>query len=205
MTCEVLVFPIFLKLTGRPVVLVGGGKVAASKLDGLLRVGARVTVVAPEIRAEIERPDVTLRRRGFEANDLDGAWFAVAAATPAVNRRVASAAEERRVFVNAVDDPPSASAYAGGVLRRGRLTVAISTNGEAPALAGLIREGLEALIPKEMETWLREASEQTRLLRQKGIPMPDRRPLLLVALNRLYLRRGVDPLNEQSEIGETAR
>jgi siroheme synthase-like protein len=205
MTCEVLVFPIFLKLTGRPVVLVGGGKVAASKLDGLLRVGARVTVVAPEIRAEIERPDVTLQRRGFEANDLNGAWFAVAAATPAVNRRVASAAEERRVFVNAVDDPPSASAYAGGVLRRGRLTVAISTNGEAPALAGLIREGLEELIPKEMETWLREASEQTRLLRQEGIPMPDRRPLLLAALNRLYLRRGVDPLNEQSEIGETAR
>ena len=203
MSREVLVFPIFLKLTGRPVVLVGGGKVAASKLDGLLRVGARVTVVAPEIRAEIERPDVTLRRRGFEASDLDGAWFAVAAATPAVNRRVASAAEERRVFVNAVDDPPSASAYAGGVLRRGRLTVAISTNGEAPALAGLIREGLEELIPQEMETWLREASEQTQVLRQNGIPMPERRPLLLAALNRLYLRRGVDPLHEESRIGET--
>jgi len=204
MSREVLVFPIFLKLTGRPVVLVGGGKVAASKLDGLLRVGARVTVVAPEIRAEIERSDVTLLRRGFEANDLDGAWFAVAAAPPAVNRRVASAAEERRVFVNAVDDPPSASAYAGGVLRRGRLTVAISTNGEAPALAGLIREGLEELIPKEMETWLREASEQTQLLRQNGIPMPERRPLLLTALNRLYLRRGVDPLNENKS-GETPR
>jgi len=203
MSREVLVFPIFLKLTGRPVVLVGGGKVAASKLDGLLRVGARVTVVAPEIRAEIERPDVTLRRRGFEASDLDGAWFAVAAATPAVNRRVASAAEERRVFVNAVDDPPSASAYAGGVLRRGRLTVAISTNGEAPALAGLIREGLEELIPQEMEAWLREASEQTQVLRQNGIPMPERRPLLLAALNRLYLRRGVDPLHEESRIGET--
>jgi len=204
MSREVLVFPIFLKLTGRPVVLVGGGKVAASKLDGLLRVGARVTVVAPEIRAEIERPDVTLRRRGFEASDLDGAWFAVAAATPAVNRRVASAAEERRVFVNAVDDPPSASAYAGGVLRRGRLTVAISTNGEAPALAGLIREGLEELIPKEMETWLREATEQTQVLRQNGVPMPERRPLLLAALNRLYLRRGVDPLHEE-RIGETPR
>jgi siroheme synthase-like protein len=205
MSREVLVFPIFLKLTGRPVVLVGGGKVAASKLDGLLRVGARVTVVAPQIRAEIERPDVTLRRRGFEASDLDGAWFAVAAATPAVNRRVASAAEERRVFVNAVDDPPSASAYAGGVLRRGRLTVAISTNGEAPALAGLIREGLEELIPQEMETWLREASEQTQVLRQNGVPMPERRPLLLAALNRLYLRRGVDPLHEERKIGEAPR
>ena len=107
--------------------------------------------------------------------------------------------------MNAVDDPPSASAYAGGVLRRGRLTVAISTNGEAPALAGLIREGLEELIPKEMETWLREASEQTQVLRQNGIPMRERRPLLLAALNRLYLRRGVDPLREESKIGETPR
>lgn len=202
---EVPVFPIFLKLTGRRVVLVGGGKVAASKLDGLLRVSARVTVVAPEIRGEIERGGVTLLRRGFEASDLDGAWFAVAAATPAVNRRVAAAAEERRVFVNAVDDPPNASAYAGGVLRRGSLTVAISTNGEAPALAGLIREGLEELIPKEMETWLQEARLKTRLLRQSGIPMPERRPLLLAALNRLYTERGLEPASEEKKIVEASR
>lgn len=202
---EAPVFPIFLKLTGRKVVLVGGGKVAASKLDGLLRVSARVTVVAPEIRAEIGRGGVTLLRRGFEASDLDGAWFAVAAATPAVNRRVAAAAEERRVFVNAVDDPPSASAYAGGVLRRGSLTVAISTNGEAPALAGLIREALEELIPKEMETWLQEARLKTRLLRQSGIPMPERRPLLLAALNRLYAERGLEPASEEKKIVEASR
>lgn len=202
---EAPVFPIFLKLTGRRVVLVGGGKVAASKLDGLLRVSARVTVIAPEIRGEIERGGVTLLRRGFEASDLDGAWFAVAAATPAVNRRVASAAEERRVFVNAVDDPPNASAYAGGVLRRGNLTVAISTNGEAPALAGLIREGLEELIPKEMETWLQEARRETRLLRQSGIPMPERRPLLLAALNRLYAERGLEPASEEKKIVEAPR
>jgi uroporphyrin-III C-methyltransferase/precorrin-2 dehydrogenase/sirohydrochlorin ferrochelatase len=83
--------------------------------------------------------------------------------------------------------------------------VAISTNGEAPALAGLIREGLEELIPKEMETWLREASERTRLLRQNGIPMTERRPLLLAALNRLYLRRDVHAVDEEAELGETSR
>jgi uroporphyrin-III C-methyltransferase/precorrin-2 dehydrogenase/sirohydrochlorin ferrochelatase len=183
------VFPIFLRLAGRQVVLVGGGRVAATKLEGLLRGGAQVTVVAPEVRSELERAGVTLLLREFEARDLDGAWFAVAAATPAVNRQVADAAEERRIFVNAVDDPASASAYAGGVFRRGKLTVAISTDGDAPALAGLVREGLEALIPEEIEAWLELSRSQARHWRQSAIPMGERRPLLLTALNRLYAER----------------
>jgi len=189
MTRGAPVFPIFLRLAGRPVVLVGGGRVAAGKLEGLLRGGARVTVVAPEVQGELERDGVTLVRRAFEPRDLDGAWFAVAAAPPDVNRQVAEAAEERRIFVNAVDDPPSSSAYAGGVFRRGSLTVAISTDGDAPALAGLVREGLEALVPDDIETWLGLSREQTRLWRETKIPMADRRPRLLEALNRLYSER----------------
>jgi siroheme synthase-like protein len=189
MTPHAPVFPIFLRLAGRPVLLVGGGRVAASKLEGLLRGGALVTVVAPEIRTELEREGVTLLRREFEASDLDGAWFAVAAGTHAVNRQVADAAEERRICVNAVDDPASASAYAGGVFRRGNLTVAISTDGDAPALAGLVREGLEALVPDEIETWLELSRGQARLWRESAVPMEERRPLLLAALNRLYAER----------------
>jgi siroheme synthase-like protein len=189
MTPNAPVFPIFLRLAGRPVLLVGGGRVAASKLEGLLRGGALVTVVAPEIRSELEREGVTLLRREFEASDLDGAWFAVAAGTHAVNRQVADAAEERRIFVNAVDDPASASAYAGGVFRRGNLTVAISTDGDAPALAGLVREGLEALVPDEIETWLELSRGQARRWRESAVPMEERRPLLLAALNRLYAER----------------
>jgi siroheme synthase-like protein len=189
MTAHAPVFPIFLRLAGRPVVLVGGGRVAASKLEGLLRAGARVTVVSPEIRSELERDGVTLRRRPFVPRDLDNAWFAVAAATHDVNRQVAEAAEVRRIFVNAVDDPASASAYAGGVFRRGGLTVSISTDGEAPALAGLLREGLEALVPDEIETWLDLSRGETRAWRERAIPMTERRPLLLEALNRLYAGR----------------
>ena len=189
MTAHAPVFPIFLRLAGRPVVLVGGGRVAASKLEGLLRAGARVTVVSPEIRSELERDGVTLRRRPFVPRDLDNAWFAVAAATHDVNRQVAEAAEARRIFVNAVDDPASASAYAGGVFRRGSLTVSISTDGEAPALAGLLREGLEALVPDEIETWLDLSRGETRAWRERAVPMAERRPLLLEALNRLYAGR----------------
>ena len=115
-----MLFPVFLKLTGRTVLVVGGGQVAATKLGALLAAGASVRVVAPHVADGIERPGVAVERRPFEPPDLDGAWLVVAAATPEVNRRVAAAAETRRVFVNAVDDPANASAYLGGRRAAGR-------------------------------------------------------------------------------------
>ena len=186
--------PLFLELTNRVVVVVGGGAVAASKLDALLRAGARVQVIAPEIQPRIASLDVTLVRRSFVPEDLDGAWLAVAAGPPDVNREVARAAEQRRVWVNAVDDPNAASAFAGGVLRRAGVTIAISTSGQAPALAGLLREALEAVIPEELETWIDEARTQRRRWKAEGVPFEKRRPLLLQALNRLY----DDPVEEAS-------
>ena len=127
--------PVFLKLAGRKAVLVGAGRVASAKLPALLAAGAEVSVVAPAISPAIAAAPVAVFRRPFVPADLDGAWVAVAAATPDVNREVAAAAEERRIFVNAVDDPANASAYTGGVLRRGGVTIAVSTEGRAPALA----------------------------------------------------------------------
>lgn len=178
--------PLFLKLAGRRVLLVGGGLMAASKVEGLLRAGADVRVVAPGIRPEIAATGVRLERRGFVPSNLDGAWLAVAAATPEVNRRVAREAEERRIFVNAVDNPRSATAYAGGVVRRGGVTVAISTGGRAPALAGLLREGIEALLPAQLEAWVERAGSLRARWRAAGVPMGERRPRLLEALNDLY-------------------
>ena len=178
--------PVFLKLGGRKVVLVGGGRVASAKLPGLLTAGARVTVVAPEVRSEIASSGVTVLQRGFVPSDLDGAWLVVATAPPAINREVAAAAEERRVFVNAADDPDHASAYTGGVFRRGGVTIAVSTEGQAPALAGLLREGLEAVVPEEIEAWVVAARKLRQQQRAEGVAMGERRPLLLQALNRLY-------------------
>ena len=111
-------FPVFLKLAERPVLVVGGGVVAASKIDALRAAGADITVVAPEVCEPIRLTGVRIVERGFEPADLDGQWLVVAAATPEVNRAVAEEAERRRLFVNAVDDPANASAYLGGVLRR---------------------------------------------------------------------------------------
>jgi len=182
-------FPAFLKLAGRSVVVVGGGRVAAAKLEALLDAGARVTVVAPEVRPELVRAGVAVKRREFVPQDLDGAWFAVAAAPAVVNRLVAAAAEERRIFVNAVDDPAAGSAYTGGVFRRSGATIAISTEGRAPALAGLLREGLEYVIPEELERWITEARTLRERQRASGVPISKRRPQLLEALNQLYAQK----------------
>jgi uroporphyrin-III C-methyltransferase/precorrin-2 dehydrogenase/sirohydrochlorin ferrochelatase len=182
-------FPAFLNLESRRVVLVGGGRVAAGKLDSLLAAGARVTVVAPETCLEIEREGVEIVRRAFEDHDLDGAWWVVAAAPPEVNRLVQAAAETRRVFVNAVDDPRHATAFLGGVVRRDGVAIAISTDGRAPALAGLLREALDAWLPPELDAWLRASDEARRGWREQGVPMEERRPQLLQTLNKLYAEK----------------
>ena len=182
-------FPAFLKLERRRVVIVGGGPVAAGKLDALLAADAVITVVAPEVRPEFERTGVTIVRRAFESADLDGAWWVVAAAPPEVNRQVQAAAEERRVFVNAVDDLAHATAYLGGVVRRHGVTIALSTDGRAPALAGLLREALDAWLPPELEEWMAASDAARREWREKGVPMEQRRPQLLETLNRLYEKR----------------
>jgi uroporphyrin-III C-methyltransferase/precorrin-2 dehydrogenase/sirohydrochlorin ferrochelatase len=182
------VYPTFLRLAGRKVVVVGGGAVASSKLDGLLAARAEVTVVAPDIRPELDRPGVCLKHKPFEAADLDGAWWVVAAAPPEVNQAVLAAADARHLWVNAVDDPPNATAYLGGVVRRSDVTIAISTGGRAPALAGLLREAIDAWLPHDLDAWLEAADEARRGWKRDGVPMERRRPMLLETLNRLYER-----------------
>ena len=183
-------------------VVVGGGPVAASKLAALQAVGAEILVVAPEVCSEIREAGVSIAQRGFETADLDGAWFVVAAAPPEVNRRVSEAAEARHVFVNAVDDPPNATVYLGGVVRRAGVTVGISTDGAAPALAGLLREAIDAMLPHDLETWMLRAHELRREWRDRQVPMADRRPELLDALNALYAqRRGAVHGESRAELG----
>ena len=189
MTDEPALFPTFLKLAGRRVVVVGGWTVAAGKVTPLVEVGARVTVVAPEVCPAIRSQDVELIERPFRQEDLDEAWFAIAAAPPDVNRAVSEAAATRRVFVNAVDDPRHATAYAGGVLRRSGVTIAVSTTGRAPALAGLLREGVEAILPADLDAWVDVAERLRTEWRAGRTPMHERRPLLLDALCRLYDER----------------
>jgi uroporphyrin-III C-methyltransferase / precorrin-2 dehydrogenase / sirohydrochlorin ferrochelatase len=186
-------YPLFLKLAGRKVLVVGGGPAAAAKVAALLEAGAEVAVVAPELRPELldlaTAGKISLARRYYESGDLVGVWLVVAAAPPEVNQLVAAAAASLRLFVLAVDDTSAASAYGAGTFRRGDVTVAVSTNGRAPALAGLLREGLEAMLPDDLGAWSEEADRQRAVWKADRVPMAERRPRLLEALNALYAAR----------------
>ncbi len=181
--------PVFLGFEGRRVVVVGAGRVGASKIPALLAAGADLTVIAPEISPSIDRSRVQIIERAFIPSDLDNAWFVTAAAPPSVNRAVHRAAEERHIFVNAVDDPRHATAFLGGTIARGGVTIAVSTSGQAPALAGLLREAIDEMLPSELDTWVERARELSRQQRATGVPMARRRPQLLETLNGLYERR----------------
>ena len=182
-------FPIALKLEGRLVLVVGSGPVAETKAKSLLEAGARIRLVAPDAGFDWTHPSLELRRRSFRPQDLEDCWLAVSAATPEVHREVAEQAQTRRTFVIAVDDPSNGTAHGAAVLRRGGLTLGISTDGAAPALSGLVREALEALIPIEIDEWLHTARRHRNRWRREGVPMAERRPLLLRALNALYDER----------------
>ena len=158
-------------------------------------------VVSPLVVAEIAAtPNLDIVLRPFQPSDLDGAWLVVAASTSDVNRQVADAAEARRIFVNAVDDPSNATAYLSGVVRRDDVTIAVSTGGDAPALTALIREALNAVLPNDLADWVRTAREQRRGWRRDKVPMESRKPLLLNALNAIYEERGAAALRHTASI-----
>lgn len=148
-----------------------------------------MSVVAPSVVESMRIEGVAIVERPFRTRDLNRTWFVVAAAPPEVNAHVVRAAERRRIFVNAVDDASAASAFLGGVVHRGGVTIAVSTGGRAPALAGLIREGLEAALPDDLEEWVRHAERLRPLWRAEGIPHDQRRSLLLDSLLALHEER----------------
>jgi siroheme synthase-like protein len=141
---NVVLYPIFLDLSGRRCVVVGGGGVANRKARKLLQARARVVVISPEIGAELESVAVEVHRRPYREGDLEGAYLAFAATNAReVNAEVAREAKERGVPVNVADSPSEGDFALPSTLRRGRLQVAISTGGASPTLARRIRGELE--------------------------------------------------------------
>lgn len=140
-------YPVTLLLTGRPCVVVGGGAVAGRKTAGLVAAGAVVTVVSPKVAPEIRALGVRVVERAFEPGDLEGAWLAVTATgVPAVDRAVFEAGERAGVLVNAADAPGACSVLLPAVLRRGPVSVAVSTDGRSPSLAVALRDAIAELV-----------------------------------------------------------
>ncbi|WP_266181714.1 siroheme synthase CysG [Dyella humicola] len=148
-------YPLFADLSGRPVLVVGGGVVGERKASSLLEAGARVTVGAPELNPTLrtwwEQGRISWRAGTFEDAWLDDIWLVVAATSDAVlHAHMAVLAEARRLFINVVDDAALSSFHVPAVVDRAPVTIAISSGGHAPMLARLLRERLELLIDPVM-------------------------------------------------------
>jgi precorrin-2 dehydrogenase/sirohydrochlorin ferrochelatase len=163
-------YPVNLVLDGRDCLVVGGGRIALRKVDGLLACGARVRVVAPRIDPELgARPGVACEHRAWAPADMEGAWLVIAATDdPAVNRAVYEAGERVGTWVNGADDPDNCAFTLPSVVRRGDLQVTVSTGGRSPALATWLRRRLEGEIGPEYATLLDLLADERTGLKAAG-------------------------------------
>jgi siroheme synthase-like protein len=173
-------YPVVLDLTGRPCLVVGGGDVAERKVAGLVEAGARVTVVSPSLtpallRLAAEAP-LRWRPRAYAAGDAAGfALVMVATDDRAVNAAVAAECRERGIWVNCADDPARCDFILPSVLRRGAVTVAVSTGGQSPTMARLVREELDALLPRDVAPLTEVMADVRRSLREDGVSLDAER------------------------------
>jgi len=180
-------FPAFLKLTNRRVLVVGGGSIAAQKIPGLLEAGAQVHVISPKLSPELtewlRNQQITWSPKSFEADDLNGAFLVIAATSLRdLNAKVYREADHRNILCNAVDDIDHCHFYYGSIVQRGDLQIAISTNGKSPALAQRLRKELEQQFSPEYAAWLDSLGAARETLRaQSTDPESTKRQLHALA------------------------
>ncbi|WP_042315462.1 NAD(P)-dependent oxidoreductase [Desulfofarcimen acetoxidans] len=147
-------YPISVRLCGKKCLVIGGGRVAERKIISLLECSARVTVVSPELTERLENlvaaGHLVYRQGEYDTDDLQGVFLVIGATnSDQVNQKVAKDCFERNILVNVVDDPLSGNFFVPAQVRRGSLSIAVSTDGKSPMFARRIREELEGLYPPE--------------------------------------------------------
>jgi precorrin-2 dehydrogenase / sirohydrochlorin ferrochelatase len=179
-------YPLFLKLKGKKCLVVGGGKVAERKVLSLLETEATVTVVSPQLTPVLtelkEQFRITHIEQEYQVEVLDGIFLAISATdAEEVNLRVAEDCFSRNILINVVDDPEKCNFFVPAVVRRGHLSIAVSTDGKCPLLAARIRADLEKTFGPEYADLL-ELLEQVRTDLIKNEPSPEKRREILEKL-----------------------
>jgi precorrin-2 dehydrogenase/sirohydrochlorin ferrochelatase len=176
-------FPIFLKLERKSCLVVGGGLVAEGKIASLLRSGARVTVVSPELTLALlehaRSKRICWKNQGFQTEDLEGAFLVVAATSSfETNALVYREADRLGILCNAVDQPEQCHFYYPAVVDRGALQIAISTAGLSPSLAQRLRKELEVQFGPEYERLAQWLGRVRSALMSRGSDFESRRRIL---------------------------
>ena len=165
-------YPVLIDLQGQRCVVVGGGDHAAEKVTGLLDAGAEVSVIARSLVPDLDslngKGKINWIMRDYLHGDLDGAFLVISTLmTPDENRKIRHEAIVRNILVNAMDDVPNCNFIAPSIVRRGDLTVAISTSGKAPALAVRLRQRFEQMLGQEYARFLELAGTLRNELAQR--------------------------------------
>jgi precorrin-2 dehydrogenase/sirohydrochlorin ferrochelatase len=202
-------FPMFLKLEGRQVLVVGAGKVGEPKIAGLLDTGAQIRVVAleatPVVREWEREGKIELSVRAFSSDDLVGAFLAVVATSSRnLNERIYHEAQRRGVLCNVVDVPDLCDFFYPSVVRRGDLQIAVSTSGKSPSLAQKIRQQLERQFGPGYAAWVAELGETRRLILASDLDRERKLDLLHSLASREALEAALAELPELAAKGEGA-
>jgi len=157
-------YPVFLNISDKRCVVVGGGQVALRKVRAMLEHGANIDVISPDLCSELvqltKRGEINVLNREYQIGDLKGAFVAIAATdNDEINRRIAEEAKRNAVLVNVVDEVKNSDFIVPSYLHRGEITIAISTAGKSPALARKIRTKLEKDFGDEYASLTRLISE----------------------------------------------
>jgi len=193
-------FPMFLKIAGRPCLVVGAGAIAKSKIESLVRCGADVRVVAPRaseaIRQLARTGGIVWHRRRFQKADLRGMRLVVAAtSSPTLHERIFRQAQSLGILCNAVDEPSRCDFYYPAVMRRGPLQIAVSTGGCAPALAQRLRRELARYFAPEYGPWTEAIGRARSKILASGISPEKRRRMI----RKLSSRRAFDTFRKSGD------
>ncbi len=173
-------YPVSLNIEGRKCVVVGGGEVALRKVRVLLEHGADIEVISPDLCPELARlaesGEINMRNHAYKTGDLVCAFLTISATDDTeINRQVAAEARNKAILVNVVDDAENSDFIVPSYLRRGGLTIAVSTSGQSPALARNIRSRLEQKITDQYGTLTRLVGEVRAEIKREGIKIKDDR------------------------------
>src|SRR5262245_58257154 len=162
-------YPVMLQVAARRCLVVGGGRVALRKGEGLLAAGAEVTVIAPEVDDGLRASGVAIEQRGYRTGDVHGFRLVITATDdPAVNAAVFEDAEAAGVWVNSADDIEHCSFTLPAIHRDGAVTVAVSTDGQSPAFAAWLRDRVREALPVGLAGVAAEIADERRALHDRG-------------------------------------